>query len=191
MPKPYTLPTLVDEVKTLSITSLAGWGYLKPGSFKSGIVTWSRGERKTGIISIAVNTTTPTPYLELDYSYQGKAIRYQVALVAVPSNLGKGKVWYFLCPSTGKRCRILYEAGELFLHREAIKGGMYYKQTYSKRHRAMFIPMGKVFDLEKEYEVLYKPHFKTTYRGKPTKRYVRLLKMVKESKSLSIKSLLK
>ncbi len=75
MPKSFTFPTLIDEVKTLSVSCLIRWGYLKPGSHSSGVVTWSRAGNETGSISIAVNTITAKPYTELDYSHQDTPIR--------------------------------------------------------------------------------------------------------------------
>ena len=108
MAKPSTYPTLYDECKTVSIAFLKEHGYLNPGQYKSGIITWSRNGNKTGSISIAVNKYKESSYLELDYRCNDKPINYKVPLVSLPSNIGKGVIWFFLCPNTGKRCRKLY-----------------------------------------------------------------------------------
>lgn len=172
MPKPPTFSTLYDEVKRISISSLKRWGYLESYGYKSGIVTWSRGDTPTGSIKIAVNLLEATPYVELSYSINGNPVNYRVPLVQVPSNLGKGSVWYFLCPQTERRCRILYLVGARFLHREAVKGAMYERQTYSKNWRGFKKMLDIVFGFD---ETLSQKHFRTHYNGQPTKRFKRLL----------------
>jgi hypothetical protein len=42
----------------------------------------------------------------------------------------------------------------------------------------------KVFGTDKLYEQLYSKHFKSTYAGKPTKRYNMLMKKIEESESI-------
>jgi len=116
------------------------------------------------------------PYLELDYKYNGNSINYQVPFVTVPSNLGKGDIWYFLCPATKKRCRKLYQISERFLHREAFQRCFYSKQVCSKYYRYLENTIGKEFEADEAYEEMQKPFFKKYYNGKPTKRYLKLLK---------------
>lgn len=111
MAKSATFPILFDECKTVTITFLKKRKYLEPNGWKTGTITWSRGKnehkRITGSISIEVNTQTESPYIELDYKTNDKLINYQITLVSIPSNIGKGLLWYFLCPNTGHRCRKL------------------------------------------------------------------------------------
>ena len=113
----------------------------------SGTLTWSSNGEKTASISITVSTNKK-PYIELDYKYNDEPRKYKVRLVTIPSNLGKGKVWYFLCPQTHKRCRKLYSIGGYFLHREAFKGCMYDSQTKSKRWSEMDRVYGSYFELD-------------------------------------------
>lgn len=180
MPKPYTFPTLFDEVKTVSISNLNKWGYLKPNRYRSGTITWSRNGSVYSSIGIAVSTYTDSPYLELSYNYGEKPVKYRVDLITVPANIGKGEVWYFVCPSTGKNCRILYSIVSLFLHRHACKGYLYEKQTYSQKNRGIMRMYEKLFSSDKVYEELYSKHFKRTYRGKPTKRFLKLMQKIRE-----------
>jgi hypothetical protein len=191
MPKPSTLPTLFDEVKQISITKLKEWDYLKPEQIKSGVLNWSRDGNNTGSISILVNTNSKQPFIELDYKSNDVPRKYKVRLVSVDSNLGKGKIWYFLCPNTYKQCRKLYLKGGYFLHREAFNGCMYESQTYSKNYRGL----GKVYDsyfkLDNLYEQLYKKNFKKTYAGKPTKRYLKLMEQIKKAERIKPEELTK
>ena len=184
MPRISTIPTLYDEAKQIHLSKLKGWGYLKPNQHKSGTITWSNSFRQTGQIDISVNTQLNTPYLELDYHYGDEPRNYRVPLVSVPSNLGKGKVWYFLCPHTQKRCRKLYSIGGYFLHREAFPDAMYEAQKYSEKDRLLL----RLFDesqLDKAYEELHSKYFKKYHAGRPTKRYLRLMKKIKQAERFS------
>ncbi|MEI6865770.1 hypothetical protein [Flavicella sp.] len=189
MPKQYSFPTLYDDVLKLKITKLKEWRYLDKGNIQNGDVHWtSRGGSKS-TISIKVNTVSSEPYVHLNYKANGEPKNYKVLLVSVPSNLGKGVVWYFLCPQTMKRCRNLYLVGGLFLHREAFKGVMYESQTYSKSFRLLGKSMGAYFKTDKIYEELYSKHFKKTYKGKLTKRYLKLLKQIEGIETIDPKEI--
>ena len=184
MPKPHTFPTLYNEALQIHISKLKGWGYLDPKQIKSGTVNWSRNGNPTGSISIQANTYSEKPYIELDYKYKDEPRNYKVRLVSMPSNLGKGLIWYFLCPQTKKRCRKLYSIGGYFLHREAFNGCMYETQTQSKKYRQLDKTLGAYFKSDNLYSELYKKNFKKTYAGKPTKKYLRIMEQIQKAESI-------
>lgn len=190
MPNHFTLPTLYDECKKVSISFLSQHGYLKPNQWLSGTITWSRNGSKTGSISISINTLSERPYLELDYKSNDTPINYKVLLVSIPSNIGKGVIWYFICPRTGKRCRKLYLIDGYFYHRSAFRGCMYEKQTYSHNNRWLGKQFDKMAGRERAYEQIYSKFFKKQYNGKPTKRYLKLLKQVNAGEGISEEALL-
>lgn len=185
MPKPHTFPTLYNEALQIHISKLKGWGYLDPEQIKSGTLNWSRNGNPTGSISIQVNTHSEQPYIELDYKYRDEPRNYKVYLTSTPSNLNKGEIWYFICPQTKKRCRKLYSIGGYFLHREAFKGCMYEIQSQSKKSRFFNKTLGVYFKSENLYSELYKKHFKKTYAGKPTKRYLRIMEQIQKAESIT------
>lgn len=185
MPKPYSFPTLYDEVLQLSITKLKEWKYLHPEQIKGGSISWSRNGTETGSISIKVNTLLEQPYIELDYKYRDEPRNYKVRLVSMPSNLGKGLIWYFLCPQTKKRCRKLYSIGGYFLHREAFNDCFYESQTRSKYSRYLDKTFGAYFKTDELYSQLYQKHFKKSYAGKPTKKYLRIMKQLEKAENIS------
>jgi hypothetical protein len=189
MPKPHTFPTLFDEVKTVSISFLTKHRYLKPNQWQSGTITWSRNGNKTDSISVRVNTQSEQPYIELDYRCNEAPVKYRVQLVSVPSNLGKGVVWYFICPYTDKRCRKLYLTDTYFYHRSAFKGCMYKKQTQSKKQRYFNKTLSLYFRSDELFEHLYKKHFKKQYAGKPTKKYLKLTQQIQKAESIPIKEI--
>jgi hypothetical protein len=155
----------------------------------SGTLTWSSRGEKTGSISIRSASMDELPYIVLDYNFRDQPRNYKVQLVSSPSNLGKGKTWYFLCPVTEKRCRILYSIDGHFLHREAFKGCYYESQIQSKKWREMDKLYGESFKLDSLNEQLYQKYFKKTYAGKPTKRYLRLINRIEGAESIPIDSI--
>jgi len=184
MPKPSTFPTLYNEALQISVSKLKEWQYLNPEQIKNGTLTWNKNGNQTGSISIQVNTHSEQPYLELKYKYRDELRNYKVRLVSMPSNLGKGVIWYFLCPQTNKRCRKLYSIGGNFLHREAFNGCMYEKQTQSKKYRQLDKTLMAYFRTDDLYNQLYQKHFKKTYAGKLTKKYLRLMKQIQKAESI-------
>ena len=185
MPKFPTFPTLYDEVLQINISKLMEWGYLRPDQIKSGTLSWNSNGHKTGSISIRANTLH-MPFIELDYKYQEELRNYKVRLVSVPSNLGKGKVWYFLCPKTNKRCRKLYLIGGYFYHREAFNGCMYECQVQGKFFRALDKTLGACFRADQLYDQLYSKNFKKYYAGKPTKKYARIMEKLKYASEIDM-----
>lgn len=186
MPKIHTFPTLYDEVLQISITKLKEWGYLEPNQIKTGTITWSRNGNTTGSISIKVNINNKLSYIELDYKYRAEPRKYKVGLVSMPSNLGIGLIWYFHCPQTHKLCRKLYSIDGYFYHRTAFQGCMYETQTQSKRFRQLDKTFGAYYKLDSLYSELYKKHFKRTYAGKPTKRYLRIMEQIQRAEDIPI-----
>jgi hypothetical protein len=184
MSKPSTFPTLYNEALQIHISKLKGWGYLDAKQIKSGTLNWSRNGNPTGSISIQVNTYSEQPYIELDYKYRDEARSYKVYLTSTLSNLNKGEIWYFICPQTKKRCRILYSIGGYFLHREAFKGCMYETQTQSKKYRQLEKTFGAYFKIESLYSELNKKNFKKTYAGKSTKKYLRIIEQIQKGESI-------
>ncbi|MDX1943191.1 MAG: hypothetical protein SFU99_21685 [Saprospiraceae bacterium] len=177
MPRPRTFPTLFDEVKTLDIKSYKEKGYLQPNQQNTGVTRWRRNGEETGSISFAIRMEETSGYLELDYNYKEEPIKYRVPIISKPSNLGKGLVWYFICPVTKKYCRKLYLISGYFLHREAFKGCMYESQTYSKRSRKLDRMCKQIFASENFWRENNRKYFKEFYAGKPTKRFLKLWRM--------------
>ena len=169
MPKYPTFPDCFDEVKQVTISSLKRLGYLRPNAIVRGSYCWTRGGEPSGWITVAVSW--PDRYIDLDYKYGDKPINYRIKLECIPTHFG-GSNWYFICPATGKRCRSLYGIGEYFLSRFAYPSAMYSSQTESKHTREM-LRAYRHLDLQSDY--LSRRHARTTYKGKLTKRYRRIL----------------
>ena len=122
-----------------------------------------------------------SPYIELDYKFRDEPRKYRVYL-SVPSNLGASEVWYFLCPHTGKRCRILYCVEGEFLHQEAFRGVCYDIQIEGKKMRNYMRVVGSLFKADK----LHKPYFKRYYKPKSTKKYLKIIRQLARADKISI-----
>lgn len=184
MPKNPTFPDCFDECKQVTITSLNRMDFLRQNAVVRQPYRWTRGGKPSGSITVTANL--PERYIELDYNYGDKPINYRVQLESLPKHFG-GCEWYFICPATGKRCRTLYGIGEMFLSRFAYPTAMYSKQIESKTNRDLF-NVFRCLDLRQKY--LDKRHARTTYKGKLTKRFRRILEKESElSSSAFIKRL--
>jgi hypothetical protein len=176
MPNRSTYPIFYDDCKQISISFLNKHGYLDDNQCQSGTISWSRDGLKIADISIQVITYGEHPCVWLSYKYNEVNISYSVSLVSKMSNLGKGVVWFFICPNSGKRCRKLHLIKGYFFHRSSFRGCMYKKQSYSHNFRQLDKQFDVAFALDEVSDQLCSKHFKTTYRGIPTKRYSKLVK---------------
>lgn len=175
----------IESCKTVSITKLKEWGYLDNG-IKSGLITWSISGEVTSRIGIKTNITEYKKSITLDYTQNGETINYNVNIISVPSNLGKGQVLYFVCPNTGKRCRKLYHNSKYFLHREAFHYLYYEKQIESKKTRELRSVFDRAFLSDEVYEEQYKKYFKKYYNGNPTKKYQKLMNKINRADKFPI-----
>lgn len=183
-----TSPLVVEDSLDLSLSFLKSRGYVKPNHSQSGVITWSRGGVKTGAIRIWIKTEEETGVAVLNYEYRGDPKTQEIELVTIPSNLGAGRLWYFICTRTGDRARKLYcfSNGE-FLSRGAYKDLYYESQLRSKFTRSLDNTLGKSLKAERYYSQIYSKGFTKYYNGKKTRRYKDLLAKIERSERTSLK----
>lgn len=169
-------PTTVEDCLTFRLKSLTENNntYLTKYGTQKGVTRWSTNGEVHSIINIEVTHSEFDTFVIFDYKCNGEPKRYRVNLECKGSNLGKGLIWFFVCPSTGKLCRKLYLKSGYFLHRTAFGNLMYSKQIESKKIRDLNKIFGVYFIRDEVYSEFYKKYFKTHYNGKPTKRYLKL-----------------
>lgn len=148
------------------------------GSRTTGALSWTNGST----ISFETQYDSNEIYFKLKYTLTEKSngnqfeYDYKIQLAAYPSNLGKGEVLYFLCPVTGEPCRILYRAygSHIYKSRDSYQNRIYYpSQTCSKKDRHN----NRYWKLEKQLKELAKLRKTSTYKGKVTKRALRVKKL--------------
>ena len=168
--------TTIEDSLTFRLKSLTEnkIGFLSSYGHRTGVTSWSTNGITTSSISLEVYYSEEESYIIFDYKYRDNPIKYKVDLVYKTSNLGKGKVWFMVCPSTGKLCRKLHLINGYFLHRTADPSLMYANQMESKKNRALLKVFNRVFLSDEVYNERYKKYFKTHYKGIPTKRFLKL-----------------
>jgi hypothetical protein len=180
MPKPSTMPFIIDKAKEISITSLKKWNYLKPNIKKNGSIKWKINGIETSSCTIAIFMNESRGMLTLIYTSNEIKYNYNIEIISKTSNLGKGKVFSFVCPFTYKVCRKLHLYNGRFIHRSVIIGGMYSKQIQTKNWRQMENIYRTYFDKEEYYDILYSKHFKKFYNGVPTKKYLKVIEKIND-----------
>jgi hypothetical protein len=173
-----SLPTVYDFCNKINISDLIRWKYFKPNTLVSGTITFKNFNSEYFKVSIQVFNCPDQPYTELNYTINGITINYRIYFELFPSNLGKGLVWFFICPRSGKRCRKLYLIGSHFYHRSAYNFGTYQTQTLGTKDKFLVKQFDKMVKSDNAKRKLYSKNFKKHYKGKPTKQYLKLLKQI-------------
>lgn len=170
MPRKSRRPDFFDQVRQIDIAWLRRKGYLRPNQLlENGSVSWLDGR------SVSLDIDTVRKYVKLTHWLGEIKVTQVVFLESVPSNLGKGLVWYFNCPLTDKRCRKLYEINGRFRSRHECPEAMYCSQAEPKRDRGLrrFISLHGTFKNPKaEWNFQDGKHYRMFYQGKPTKRWL-------------------
>lgn len=177
----------IYESFRIDISYLIRMGYLKRGYTVNGIViSWQLKGTEEVTSSLQMNTSwgceSDTTYIELIYQYRTSSVlipySYRIYIQELDSNIGKGKVPYFICPTSNRRCRILYRAydSHVFRSRYGYSLPLYYDcQRTSKLER----PMNCFYLLEDHIDKLKSKGtgHKRVYRGIPTKAAQRLRRL--------------
>lgn len=173
------------EALRLELSYLIKQGYFQRGKHVGGSLIWSN-QWYDNVASIHLYSKYPeNGPIELSLIYQttdrqtGETSQHNdlIYLEAVPSNLGKGEVLYFLCPQTGQRCRILYRCynSPIWKSRTAYQSRIYYTSQQSSKRE---YPNNRYWQLDKQIEKLGGKRNPGTYRGKPTKRAKRMEQLI-------------
>lgn len=182
MPRFPNFEQSINGCLAIKISLFKKWGYLKPGKdIFNAEYAWGTKENIVAKIGYSIKTINDDlKHLVLSYQHGEEPVNYYVKMVAVPTNLGNGKRWYFICPSTGKRCMNLISPRncKYFVHRSAFNL-LYESQKESKETRNFGKVFGKAFELDDLYDELYKKYRKFHYRGKPTPLVKKILKFQK------------
>jgi len=153
-------------------------GYLKKhnllvkGKVISSLLSWNNGSS----ISVTSYYTEEDKYLQLNYTINEELkVAYKVHLTERPSNLGKGKVLYMVCPFSGNPCRKLYMAhgSTQFRSIKAYNNRIYYRGQLSSSKNYN----DKYWSLLNHLESKPTKRNQTHYNGVPTKRYLREIEL--------------
>lgn len=176
----------------LELSYLLKNGYFKKGVILSSKISW------TGGANIGIRCCLDGKWIKLIFSVTNKSTgektdyNYKIHLVGVPSNLGQGEVLYFVCPSTGRRCRVLYMAnGEdcfysRYHYENKGKRLLYDSQCSSKKYYSN----DRYHAIDKQLEKYYsnrKKDVRFLYKGEVTKEFIKLHKLKIKQRDFNIK----
>lgn len=174
MARPPTGAITTGQCLQLKVKDFAE--YLKDTNHLKGSISWTTGAS----IGIELQKEGREYLLNLTYirTEAGKEndINSRIEIVPYPSNLGKGMVYYFLCPLTFKPCRVLYMGygSHYFKSREAYNNRIYYPSQISSkldRHNDLY------WSLERRLEKVNYKGLKSHYRGSPTRTQKKVERM--------------
>lgn len=181
MPYPSTFPLIIEDLFEINMAQFKDLVDFKEGNRIEGIYKCVKNWVNRGQIEFFLSINERC-FIEFSGFWRGQYFEKTIQIDRIPSNLhrvndgSKKKKWiyYFVCPSTGKHCRILYVVNGEILSRTAIKA-FYRKQTLSKDdYYSMMALLNKKFERLTEEQL--SPYFKNYYRGEPTKRVLRIEK---------------
>jgi hypothetical protein len=166
------------EVHRIELSYLLRQGFIRKNGKVSGTLSWNSG----GSISFESAFTEEERYIRLVYylesSYSGEKTNhdYKILLTTIPSNLGRGEIIYFVCPATGRRARILYRCygSPIWKCRAAYHYRIYYESQQCSKYD---FHNRRYWTLQKKLETLKKKGVKKLYRGRNTRRMIRVQRL--------------
>lgn len=164
MPRPHTGSLTIENTHQLTIKSLRQSGMLKRGATIKGKARANGAE-----MHLQLDWTGAQPVLWLSYFFAGRHQHYSISIEERRSNLGRGAVFYFLCPESGVCTRTLYMAYDYprFKARQAYRNRIYYPAQLTggrSRYNARF------FQTKAQLESMYQGRQYLTHKGKETRR---------------------
>ncbi len=161
-----------DNLPFISATSLGKSGRLADGMRAELITTLTSGLEHHATIQVRRNTATPQ--LTVKYIPNGNEAGRRIQLRYTPCRYG-GHRWWLACPLCNRRCGKLYllygEYGCIRCH------NLTYKSRLVGRKTSLFSTiqtLQKISTARRELATLKR----TKYRGRPTRKFRRLLKLV-------------
>lgn len=169
-----------EDCLTLSIFKLKGWGYLSWACLGRGNVKWTNSWGDESNISFSYNLVNEANmFIELDYRTKSWGdedyvnVNHRYPIVATPCNFRGQRPW-FICSVyrsgvyCGRRVAKLYKGG----------GSHYFacRHCYNLTYRSRIASCGYT---ESDVEVLGNSIKRWYYRGKPTKKHRRYIKIKK------------
>lgn len=188
----YSERGTTEAARRIELPWLKKNGHLsKDRNLSWSTIQWSCNGEPSGNISFRINSESTSPYMQLMYRAKDhRALEdewndhdHSIDLEKISCNFG-GYKWFFRCKLyknsvfCGKRARVLYMVNGLFGCRQCANLS-YESCNEGKRFRWLF----KFVAQEDKEMKLFQSLRRFYYRGKPTKRYARYLRLVSSEES--------
>jgi len=181
---------ITESAQRIELSYLFKAGYIQKGCKASGSLIWNNGNS----IRIQSELSEERQFIRLAYQikYESGEIEnldYQIRLESIPSNLGRGEVFYFICPRSGRRIRILYMCygSQIFKSRKAYQNRIYYQSQICSKFSYHSV---RNFSLEKQISKLEGQIRKSHYQGKETRLKERIRKLSYQKQQHDLQDLL-
>jgi hypothetical protein len=174
-----------DNARSFSIFFLKRYHKLTPEChFYHNNIIWSRHGEEVARIGYSISTITDDSFIQLSYRVrrwgeeEWRPIDQKIGLERIPCHFG-GYRWYFRCGLVkdgnycGGRVAILYSVGDYFGCRHCADLS-YDSCNQSKKMRGF---PWKILTDEWKADEIYQNLRVTHYKGKPTRKYRRCLKL--------------
>jgi len=168
---------IYDTCNTLSVYDLSRAGCFNGGS-TDFVASWEVEDEPCRTL-LQVKAAGDGLYIAASHIRETQHITYHIHLIAVPSCLGNGALWFFECPVTGVHCRKLLFHNGYLQHRSAVKG-LYQAQTHTPCIRKFMGDIKAVQTICKISEKVNAPWFRQTYACAPAKSYIKMLRQLRE-----------
>lgn len=177
---------IAEQSNAFSIFWLKKQGFLKRDfSYASGNIRWTMNGEERSSIRFSIhrdnwNTPQERAYIKLNYTHtsnstgEKESMDYKIELDDTPCKYG-GRRYWFICPLyknqryCGRRVGVIYSIGKWFGCRHCGEIA-YAKQMEGGRNRWNGISIPDIERAEKDVKRYY-------YRGKPTRKYRRLIRL--------------
>lgn len=179
------------ESLRLELSFLIKSRYIIKGAGVKGILNWSnQAGENTGSAEIMSHYLEGEAWIEISFAYKNNRaetveVKQRIALSLQPSNLGQGELLYFICPMTGRRCRVLYMtygvksfySRQAYLHRWNKR--IYYSSQLSSK---LSKERDRYWRLEEILEKDSQKRAAKDYNGKATRRKLWKMKTLCKSR---------
>ena len=178
----------VEDCRSVSISFLRKHGYFSEPCSMSGSIVWKNGFGEiTGSIGITVSTLDNVDYVRFYYTVTERSsgekaeYDYKVSLATTPCHFGGVRYW-FICPLSKNGVYCGRRVGKVYCPPGANYYGCRhcYNLSYESRNESRLGRIGQLGYLlkaERQMEELQSRIKRNFYRGKPTKKFRRLLMM--------------
>ena len=179
----------VEDCRDISIAFLKKHGYLSGYGHLAGHVAWKNhlGE-ETASIGVAVRLAENEQYARLNYTTTDRdtsektGYDYKVSLTTTPCHFG-GVRWWFICPLSGNGVYCGRRVAKLYKAPGAYYFGCRhcYDLSYQSRNdnrRGTWGQIGYYLNRAEQLEEQRLNLKRRFYRGRPTKRYRRILSQI-------------
>jgi len=177
------------QAQRIELSFLLKAGFIEKGQKIRRPLVWNNGH----LVWIESDFTMNQKIIRLAYQIESSSgklfeMNYPIQIESIPSNLGRGEVYYFKCPNTGIRSRILYLAygSPIFKARESYQIRIFYQSQIISRnqyHKERF------FFLEELLSRLEAKIKKSHYQGRQTRIIQRYYRLQEKSFQHDLKSL--